>query len=84
MLTLVKNLPATVWLKHKVRKLNRDQRGQGVENIMWIALGVLILVAVVGVVAYFMGFIGDQANDVLPGGGGDSGELEKAKNFGGK
>jgi hypothetical protein len=59
-------------LPQQLRRLNQDERGDGVQNVMWIAVGVLILVAVVAVVGIFFKQIKEAVMALFgPDGGGN-------------
>ena len=62
-----------LWLKNRFRQFNRNQSGAtDVSNVMWIAVGVLILVSVISLVTYFLDYISGQASDIVPGEGGNN------------
>ncbi|MDP1560876.1 MAG: hypothetical protein Q8M16_05725 [Pirellulaceae bacterium] len=63
-------LKVSKWL----RDLHKDRSAAAaVDNVMWIAVGALILVAVVSLVAVFWESIKNAADSILGSGGGDKG-----------
>lgn len=71
-------LKVTKWL----RDFHKDRSGAGsVDNVMWIAVGALILVVVVSLVAVFWEVIKTAIGDIIGPGGGDPGG-KKIKDFG--
>ena len=66
-------------LKNRIRHFNRNESGAtDVSNVMWIAVGVLILVAVVSLVAVFWDSLVGKVNEIDPDFNKDS-----VKNIGG-
>ena len=64
----------STWCRDKASRFHRDEKGDvNVGNVMWIAVGVLILVAVVSLVMYFWDVIVPAAEDIT---GEDSGGVE--------
>jgi Flp pilus assembly pilin Flp len=71
-------LKVTKWL----RDFHKDRSGAGsVDNVMWIAVGALILVVVVSLVAVFWESIKNAVDSILGPGGGDPGD-KQIKDFG--
>lgn len=66
-------------IKNRIRQFNRNESGAtDVSNVMWIAVGVLILVAVVSLVAVFWDSLVGKVNEIDPDINKDS-----VKNIGG-
>jgi hypothetical protein len=65
MFALVRNSRYYQNFRKQLKRLDEDESGRGVDDVMWIAVGVLILVGVVALVAIFWTEIQEGVGKIL-------------------